>query len=329
VNVLIGFDNSEASSYILADLKSAGLPADSRIQLVSATDMGSLTSDVETGIARMSQPGAEQEWHTEISEEERDYLRTMLQNAKKYAAEKEQQLQTEAREAADKLRADFPSARIEFSVSHLGPFKAISEEANRINADLIVVGSQSASTLTRFFLGSVSQKVINQSDVSVRIARAHAARSGKSLRIIVGVDGSQDSNTTIEALTRRSWPEQTIVRAVAVAEEKSYGHFLSNLAHFNWGHKPAASGAEDMPRTLALTLAETAAAKLREAGIAAEPHALHGDPKRELMEMAENWNADAIFIGGHGNTAQEGQPLGAVASALASRASCSVEIVRK
>ena len=53
-----------------------------------------------------------------------------------------------------------------------------------------------------------------------------------------------------------------------------------------------------------------------------------GDPKRVLIEEAEKWGADCIYIGAKGHRFMERMLLGSVSYAVAARAHCSVEVVR-
>ena len=55
-----------------------------------------------------------------------------------------------------------------------------------------------------------------------------------------------------------------------------------------------------------------------------------GDPKRELCKAAEEWGADCVFVGstGFSNRFQR-FILGSVSAAVAARAHCSVEVIRK
>ena len=55
-----------------------------------------------------------------------------------------------------------------------------------------------------------------------------------------------------------------------------------------------------------------------------------GDPKRELPKAAEEWGADCLFVGSAGFSNRfERFVLGSVSAAVAARAHCSVEVVRK
>jgi nucleotide-binding universal stress UspA family protein len=53
-----------------------------------------------------------------------------------------------------------------------------------------------------------------------------------------------------------------------------------------------------------------------------------GDPKRVLVDEAERWGADCIFIGSRGLNRWERLLFGSVSTAVAARARCPVEVVR-
>jgi nucleotide-binding universal stress UspA family protein len=53
-----------------------------------------------------------------------------------------------------------------------------------------------------------------------------------------------------------------------------------------------------------------------------------GTPKHELLDEAESWQADCIFVGAKGVRGIDRLMLGSVSSAVSARAHCSVEVVR-
>jgi len=55
---------------------------------------------------------------------------------------------------------------------------------------------------------------------------------------------------------------------------------------------------------------------------------LPGDPRRALIEEVDQWQADCIFVGARGLSQLDRFLLGSVSAAVASRAHCSVEIIR-
>ena len=76
-------------------------------------------------------------------------------------------------------------------------------------------------------------------------------------------------------------------------------------------------------------LAEDSLRLLRDAGIATTLHIIAGNPKQVLIEEAEKWHADSIFVGANSfGSRLERFLLGSTSSAVATRAHCSVEVVR-
>lgn len=59
---------------------------------------------------------------------------------------------------------DFPGGEPDINIVEGWPDKEILREADKIDADLIVLGSHSHSRLESLFIGSVAAKVVNQSD---------------------------------------------------------------------------------------------------------------------------------------------------------------------
>jgi nucleotide-binding universal stress UspA family protein len=96
------------------------------------------------------------------------------------------------------------------------PAWAIVLEAEALNADLVVVGSQGHSLLGRWILGSVSQTVLTHAVGSVRIGRGRRTQPNRPLHILVGVDGSTEAEKAVRAVARRIWPAGTDIRLMMV-----------------------------------------------------------------------------------------------------------------
>ena len=73
---------------------------------------------------------------------------------------------------------------------------------------------------------------------------------------------------------------------------------------------------------------DAAVEKLREAGLRTMVVVKEEEPKALLLNEAEGWNADCIFVGARGVGRVERLLTGSVSSAVAARAHCSVEVVR-
>ncbi|MGZ8426356.1 MAG: universal stress protein, partial [Candidatus Binatia bacterium] len=72
----------------------------------------------------------------------------------------------------------------------------------------------------------------------------------------------------------------------------------------------------------------TSTAKLQASGISVSAIVKGGDPKEVLVEEAERLRVDCIFLGARGLRRLERFLLGSVSTAVATRAQCSVEILR-
>jgi CBS domain-containing protein len=74
---------------------------------------------------------------------------------------------------------------------------------------------------------------------------------------------------------------------------------------------------------------DAAVTKLSETGLAVSSKVIEGDPKRALIDEADAWGADCIFIGSRGlSGAMQRFFLGSVSTGVVTGASCSVEVVR-
>jgi nucleotide-binding universal stress UspA family protein len=79
---------------------------------------------------------------------------------------------------------------------------------------------------------------------------------------------------------------------------------------------------------LGTKIVRTAVEHLRPTGLAVSSVVKAGDPKHVLLEEAEQWQADGMFLGARGLKRIERFLLGSVSTAMATRAHCSVEVVR-
>lgn len=235
----------------------------------------------------------------------------------------------EAREratyAAEKLKTEFPNWTVTAETAAGTPATEILARAESFKPDLIVVGEHRQKLSERnIFLGHASQMILTEAACSVRVARGKSDLPIHPERIIVGFDGSAGSEFAVDTITSRFWPAGTKVRLLAVADSSvlgSIGRFIPQMADVTVGAKFASQWAE--------TLAADSIKRLTAAGLSASVETGMGYPKDTIIEVAEAWNADSIFVGPHcsGNSFERFL-LGSVSAAVAARAHCSVEIIR-
>jgi nucleotide-binding universal stress UspA family protein len=312
MKILIGYDGSECADAALDDLAQAGLGETGEVHILSVAEVWlplpppSSYEIIED--ARTAHSPAELQ---------RDF-------AKHCAATKEALALAER--ARDRVQTGFPNWKFTADSACGSPAWELVAKADEWKPDLIVVGSHGRTALGRFVLGSVSQRVLTEALCSVRIARGRVDEPDSPVRIIVGTDGSPASEEALRAVATRKWPAQSEVKIIAV-DDPSAPEFLGKII------PPLAEIIEEDRREERAWLQKISRRSfeiLRAAGVKVSYALREGDPKRELPKAAEEWGADCIFVGSAGFSNRfERFVLGSVSAAVAARAHCSVEVVRK
>ena len=309
MKILIGYDGSSCSEAALDDLQKAGLPDEVEVLIISVAEVW-LPPPV----------------HQTIGE----YAANLQTKPQFYSAyEKSGRILSEAEtfvnHAQKRVRAKFPQWNVRTEATYGSPAWEILMQAGEFKPDLIVVGSQGRSALNRWLLGSISQKVLTEAECSVRIARGKIEVDPFPVRIIIGFDGSKGAKAAVEAVASRKWREASEVRLIAATDlilPTTIGRFIPPVA--DWVNEEMKSAGEWIEK-----LAEEDLTKLRDAGFEASLHIYPGNPKQILVEEAQKWNADCIFVGANAfGSRVERLLIGSTSAAVAARAHCSVEIVR-
>lgn len=230
------------------------------------------------------------------------------------------QIKALARRGAARVKSLMPEWEVEPEVAVGSPASAILEKAEAWNPDLIVVGSHGRKAAGRFFFGSASLKLAHEAHCTVRIARARPEEHAKPLRVIIGIDGSKGSEEAVNLVASRHWPENSEARIVHACWRTPT---VTSEAMLN---RIAGWIAEEHARVKVAI--DAAVEKLRQAGLRNSVVAKEEEPKALLLNEAEGWNADCIFVGARGVGRVERLLTGSVSSAVAARAHCSVDVVR-
>ena len=296
MKVLIAYDGSDCANDAIEDLSQAGFKDDTEAMILTVTETWMLNDfENESFVETIGWTGAEN-----------------IKLMRGAALEKVAETKKLAEDASRRVEKKFPAWQVRHKVVGNFPEQAIVAEANESKPDLIVIGSHGRSGVGRFILGSVSLKVLSEVECSVRVARRSPARAeddDSPLRIVIAIDGSIDSTNAVEAVLRRDWLPETSVRLVSAVESLPFSVLLAELPQ-------------------AERLREHAAAHLKEKGLHVSTVVEFGRAKSVIVEEAEKWGADAIFIGAKGHRLMERVLLGSVSYAVAARAHCSVEVVR-
>ena len=303
MKLLVGYDGSQCSKAALDDLRRAGLPREARAIILTVSERWLPNASANNlSVAGQSVPAVTGQMH--------------LSSASR--AQPTTEARALAREAKTELQAHFPGWEIEAEESSGSPAREILRKADGWQPDLIALGSQGRSGLGSFFLGSVSQKVTNEAHCSVRVARGTAWKDGAPVRILLALDGSLCSEAAVHAIATRMWPPASEVRLLTVIDPS------------NGGIPPASRARLSMTsREWVKAFMDAAARNLRNVELLVSSKIEEGDPKRLIIVNAEEWGAECIFVGASCSQKPfERFLLGSVATAVVSRAHCSVEVVR-
>jgi nucleotide-binding universal stress UspA family protein len=226
----------------------------------------------------------------------------------------------------EELLKYFPDWKIKTEAVSGSPASLILSRAFEFKPDLIVVGAQGLSSDGQIGLGSISLKILTEAKCSVQITRAKPDVTHSRLKIMIGFDDSLGSMAAVKTVAARQWRGNPEIRLVTVTDPffpLIPGRVLLPIPGLLEGKM---KGEQKWVETLATKALQI----LHDAGLSATLHVYDGNPRIILVQEAEKWEADLIFIGANSLQLQSRHySLGCVSSAVASRVSCSVEVVRQ
>ncbi|HWN93541.1 MAG TPA: universal stress protein [Methylomirabilota bacterium] len=302
--LLIAYDGSPAADAAINDLSCAALPPELDVTVMSVADVY-LPPNARTPEAAVP-----------------EIPPLLVQRAREKALQTVNAHRALAEGASARIKTMFPKWNCIPCAVGDSPGWAIARKAMESKIDLVVLGSQSHSRLERIFLGSVSHKVAAEAPCSVRIGRHHAASD--ALHIIVAVDGSLDSKAALQEVASRAWRPGTHFRLVTIVDS----HLETAMTWPGFAPENFMQSNDESGREWINRMAEAASRILFDAGLNVSNYVYDGDPKDVLVRVSKEWQADAIFLGARGLNHGNHLSLGTVASSVASRAHCSVELVR-
>lgn len=307
MRILIAYDGSERADGAIDDLRRAGMPRKADVLVVSVAESWFPIS-LNSRRLGPNQPVSD-----------------IAAAATRQALDPLEESQQLAIRASERILSYFSEWEVLPEAALGSPAREILKKAAQWRPDLIVVGAQGRSALSGFFLGSVSQKIVNEATCSVRVARGVSWKEGAPVRIIIGLDGHPVSEAAIGIVAARPWPPESLVRVVTVVD--SLGQIAPSL------RIPGPARPADLAQGSAgnLPFITAAVKRLTEAELIVSTRVEEGDPKQVLVADADEWGADCIFIGSscsHTGMEMETRLLGSVSTAIVARAHCSVEVVR-
>jgi nucleotide-binding universal stress UspA family protein len=192
------------------------------------------------------------------------------------------------------------------------------DHAKATGTNLIVVSTHGRTGLSRWLLGSVSERLLRAAPCPVLVARGGSVASPPRLaRILVAVDLSEQSRRAL---------------SVAAGMAGKLGATLHVL--YAWAAPFYGEGAEHHAG-LFDRIREQARAELDEfvagsgvpSSVAIETTIVSGTPSAEILEWARQTHPDLLVLGTHGRGGIKRLVLGSVAEATARYADCATLVV--
>ena len=223
-------------------------------------------------------------------------------------------------EAAERLRR--PGLGIAVRVMDGRAASVILDEAERIAADLIILGARGHSGIERALLGSVSAEVVDLAHRPVLVARRPTA-----WRVLIATDGSPDASLGADFVATSGLFEAAGARILSVVDVPSAWWL---------GGTPVDSIMVTDVYTAVLgeagkhgqAVAGDAVRRLRTEGMEAQSVVREGTASTQIIAEAESWAADLIVVGTRGHGLLKRLLLGSTARNVLQHAPMSVLIVR-
>jgi len=197
--------------------------------------------------------------------------------------------------------------------------ESIVQTAEESRADLVILGQRGMTATPTFLLGGVSQKVATYAACSVLVVKE---LPGTLERVLVAIDGSDESRKVVQFLARAPFKAPLLVTAVMVWPDQQRALLAPprGLRDLPAAAKAARATGEEMLRT--------STARLAAGPYTVATEWLHGDPPFALIEAATRHQAQMIVLGARGMKAIQRFLLGSVSQKVLVHATCSVLIVR-
>ena len=243
-----------------------------------------------------------------------EYRQSLLLAALDRSAEKA------AESARRTLSRRFPD--VEIAVPDKSPVAGILGEAERFQADVIVVGWRGHGAVRRLLMGSVSRGVVRGATCAVLVVR----RSQRARTIVVGVDGSAAAKRALALVARLVPPRGgrvTLVSTVELLTPPSRGRVPGAATIAREVRRQNTMRARAATKDL-----NRAAAELKRSGWYARTMLVHGEPLRDLLGAVAASRAQLLAVGARGTSGVRYLLLGSVAEGALNQSPVAVLVAR-
>jgi nucleotide-binding universal stress UspA family protein len=183
-------------------------------------------------------------------------------------------------------------------------------------ADLIIMRAHNRKDFRSRLLGSVAKSVVESAPCSVEVVRTRETTAlDHGFRVLLATDGSDASIAASQAIAEMSWPENTEVKVVSAVNPMIYSIEELGLT--------GSTATDDAHRAIG-----SAVQVLSGAPVKVSAEVIAGRAARQIIARAKHWEADLIVLGTNERRGLSRLLFGSTSSAVATRAHCSVRVVR-
>jgi len=227
-------------------------------------------------------------------------------------------LERAGRKVVDEAAETLETLGVEYATDVVqgSPAETIVDYATRYEYDLVAMATRGRGGLSRYLLGSVTEKVIRLSSVPVlTLASENGRLTFPYERILVATDGSRQATNAVDHALALAETVDATVHALSVVDDAGVG--------------------PDVRAVLSEEVAERAAREAVEAVVDAAPPGVdvvtgieHGQPAARIREYVESNDVHAVVLGTTGRRGVDRVLLGSVAEQTARASPVPVFTVR-
>lgn len=254
-----------------------------------------------------------------ISQQVQDVQKNVLEQARQFLGKVEKRFNQQEVNCSALLKNGIPGEEI---------LKVIHAK----DIDLVVLGTRGFSQATGFFLGSVSQWVLQEAPCSVLIARKmpRQKRTAPGMNLLLATDGSPDSQAAVDFVKTVGLPDSSRLTILHVVKKHVYETGQSLIADSSHEREFAKLAEEllEVRGREGVKLLEQTRKALSSPGLTIQERLVSGNPAAEILKTARYLDADLIVMGSRGTTGIKRIFLGSVSNKVAHSAGCPVAIMR-
>lgn len=203
------------------------------------------------------------------------------------------------------------------------PHRAILETIERLEPDLVVVGTRGLSGLSHLLLGSTAERVVQHAQVPVLTVPPKATDHDRPVeRCLVPTDFSTDAQQALDAA-------QMLLSSRSPTEVVLLNVYYSPIIYTAYGSVPTTTDYLEDFRGEAVASLEKLAETLAESGRQIQTIAREGTPSEVILQLAEELGVDLVAMGTRGRGGLSHLLLGSTAERVVRAAPCPVLTVNR